>query len=109
MSTLSAPAGTAQYVLTLDCPDSPGLVHQISGVLLKHGADIIDNRQFSDRLHQQAAADWTSRTGTSSCACISAPRAGQKRWPAFILTLSRWPSGTACGGNCARTGKSGVC
>lgn len=55
MSTLSAPAGTAQYVLTLDCPDSPGLVHQISGVLLKHGADIIDNRQFSDRLHLQGA------------------------------------------------------
>lgn len=56
MSTYSAPAGTAQYVLTLDCPDSPGLVHQISGALLRHGADIIDNRQFSDRLHQQAAA-----------------------------------------------------
>ncbi|MEV8183628.1 formyltetrahydrofolate deformylase [Specibacter sp. NPDC078692] len=57
MSTYSAPAGTAQYVLTLDCPDSPGLVHQISGALLRHGADIIDNRQFSDRLHQQAAAE----------------------------------------------------
>ena len=56
MGNPSEPAGTAQYVLTLDCPDSPGLVHQISGVLLAHGADIIDNRQFSDRLHLQAIA-----------------------------------------------------
>lgn len=56
MSNPYEPAGTAQYVLTLDCPDSPGLVHQISGALLTHGADIIDNRQFSDRLHLQAIA-----------------------------------------------------
>jgi formyltetrahydrofolate deformylase len=45
---------TAQYVLTLDCPDSPGIVHRLSGVLLDHGADIIDNRQFSDRQHLRA-------------------------------------------------------
>ena len=56
MSTPSLQAGTEQYVLTLDCPDSPGLVHEISGVLFTHGADIIDNRQFSDRLHLQAIA-----------------------------------------------------
>ena len=53
MDTLPAaqPPECAQYVLTLDCPDTPGLVHRISGVLLEHGCDIIDNRQFSDRLH----------------------------------------------------------
>ncbi|MGA7206556.1 MAG: formyltetrahydrofolate deformylase [Specibacter sp.] len=51
MSEVETRPGTAQYVLTLDCPDSPGLVHQISGVLFSHGADIIDNRQFSDRQH----------------------------------------------------------
>ena len=56
MSNPPVQPGTDQYVMTLDCPDSPGLVHEISGVLFKHGADIIDNRQFSDRLHLQAIA-----------------------------------------------------
>ncbi|MCU6481036.1 MULTISPECIES: formyltetrahydrofolate deformylase [Arthrobacter] len=42
---------SAQYVLTLDCSDCPGIVNQLSGVLLGQGADIIELRQFSDRLH----------------------------------------------------------
>ncbi|MDJ0314914.1 formyltetrahydrofolate deformylase [Arthrobacter sp. H35-D1] len=45
---------TADYVLTLDCPDAPGIVHSLSGVLLDAGCDIVDNRQFSDRQHLRA-------------------------------------------------------
>lgn len=56
MGALGEPVETAQYVLTLDCPDSPGIVHQVSGVLLGQGADIIDVRQFSDRQHLRAVA-----------------------------------------------------
>jgi formyltetrahydrofolate deformylase len=55
MSALSARTPeAAQYILTLDCPDRPGIVNQISGALLGRGADIIDIRQFSDRQHLQA-------------------------------------------------------
>ncbi|WP_315914856.1 formyltetrahydrofolate deformylase [Arthrobacter sp. lap29] len=54
----SAEAGerSSQYVLTLDCPDSTGLVHTVSGFLLERGADIIDNLQFSDRRHLDQGA-----------------------------------------------------
>ncbi|MEV0283764.1 MULTISPECIES: formyltetrahydrofolate deformylase [unclassified Kribbella] len=41
---------TLEHVLTLDCPESPGIVHAVSGFLLDHGCDIVDNQQFGDRL-----------------------------------------------------------
>ncbi|MFD1214057.1 formyltetrahydrofolate deformylase [Arthrobacter sp. GCM10027362] len=43
-------AGTEQ-VLTLDCPERPGIVHAVSGFLLEHGGDILDIKQFGDRRH----------------------------------------------------------
>ena len=36
------------YVLTLDCPERPGIVHAVTGVLLKHGGDIVELKQFDD-------------------------------------------------------------
>lgn len=38
-----------EHILTLDCPESPGIVHAVSRFLLDHGSDIIDNHQFGDR------------------------------------------------------------
>jgi formyltetrahydrofolate deformylase len=46
------PTATAEHVLTLDCAESPGIVHAISGFLLDHGCDIIDNKQYGDRSEQ---------------------------------------------------------
>lgn len=39
-----APTG----ILTLSCPDRPGLVHAVSGFLLEHGANIVESAQFGD-------------------------------------------------------------
>jgi len=36
------------YVLTLSCPDKPGIVHAVSGLLLEHGANIEEAAQFND-------------------------------------------------------------
>lgn len=36
------------YVLTLRCPDRPGIVHAVSGFLVKHGGNIIESQQFGD-------------------------------------------------------------
>ncbi|MFJ5957842.1 formyltetrahydrofolate deformylase [Paenarthrobacter sp. NPDC092416] len=49
--TSVTPAGktTVEHVLTLDCPEGPGIVHAVSGFLLEHGCDIIDNKQYGDR------------------------------------------------------------
>jgi formyltetrahydrofolate deformylase len=44
----TAPAG--DYVLILTCPDRPGVVHAVSGFLVRHGGNIIESQQFGDRL-----------------------------------------------------------
>jgi formyltetrahydrofolate deformylase len=40
-----------EHVLTLDCPERPGIVHAVSGFLLEHGGNILDIKQFGDRRH----------------------------------------------------------
>ncbi|WP_269045922.1 formyltetrahydrofolate deformylase [Paenarthrobacter sp. Z7-10] len=40
------PAG---FVLTLDCAESPGIVHAVAEFLLNHGCYIIDIKQFGDQ------------------------------------------------------------
>lgn len=47
-SVLTAPS-TTELVLTLDCPEKPGIVHAVSGVLLEHGCNIVELTQFDDR------------------------------------------------------------
>ncbi|GAA2140916.1 formyltetrahydrofolate deformylase [Nocardioides koreensis] len=42
----SMPAG--DFVLVLDCPDRPGIVHAVSAFLLEHGGNILESQQFGD-------------------------------------------------------------
>ena len=42
----SNPAG--DFVLVLDCPDRPGIVHAVSGFLLERGGNILESQQFGD-------------------------------------------------------------
>ena len=39
-----------EYVLTLSCPDSAGLVHAVSGFLVRNSGNILESQQFDDRL-----------------------------------------------------------
>ncbi len=39
----------ASYILTLSCPDRPGIVHAVSALLAGAGANILDSAQFGDR------------------------------------------------------------
>jgi formyltetrahydrofolate deformylase len=39
------------YVLTLSCPDRPGIVHAVTSFLLRHGGDIRESQQLGDRQH----------------------------------------------------------
>ena len=41
-----------EFVLTLDCAESPGIIHAVSEFLLAHGCNIIDIKQFGDRQEQ---------------------------------------------------------
>lgn len=36
------------YILTLSCPDKPGIVHSVTGVFASYSINIIDLQQFSD-------------------------------------------------------------
>jgi len=38
-----------QFVLTLLCPDRPGIVHAVSGLLVQHDGNILESQQFNDR------------------------------------------------------------
>jgi formyltetrahydrofolate deformylase len=38
----------APYILRIDCPDEPGLVHKISGVLFNAGYNVLSNQEFVD-------------------------------------------------------------
>jgi formyltetrahydrofolate deformylase len=40
--------GGPQHVLTLSCDDRRGIVHAVSGVLLRQGCNILDSQQFGD-------------------------------------------------------------
>ncbi len=45
----SNPSG--DFVLIVDCPDRPGIVHAVSGFLVTHGGNIVESQQFGDRLN----------------------------------------------------------
>lgn len=38
----------ATYVLTLTCPDRPGIIHAVAGALLDLGANVLEQAQFTD-------------------------------------------------------------
>jgi formyltetrahydrofolate deformylase len=42
-----SPAPT-HWILTLSCPDQPGIVHAVAGMLAEHGGNITESQQFGD-------------------------------------------------------------
>ncbi len=46
---MSETPGTGlQFVLTLSCPDKPGIVYAVSSFLVQHSANIIDSQQYGE-------------------------------------------------------------
>ena len=45
---MSAEQPHPAYVLTIDCPDRPGIVHAVSALLVERGGNIVESQQFSD-------------------------------------------------------------
>jgi formyltetrahydrofolate deformylase len=55
-SSPAAPDDTAaspEYVLTIACPDRPGIVYAVSSFLVQHFGNIVDSQQFDDRIEQR--------------------------------------------------------
>jgi formyltetrahydrofolate deformylase len=51
MSLTSSGAGVpaGDFVLTITCPDRPGIVHAVTGFLVEHSGNIIESQQYDDR------------------------------------------------------------
>src|SRR6188472_996687 len=47
-SSATATAGN-EFVLTIVCPDRPGIVHAVTGFLVEHGGNILESQQYDDR------------------------------------------------------------
>jgi formyltetrahydrofolate deformylase len=45
-----ATAEPTHWVLSLSCPDRPGIVHAVAGLLAEHGGNITESQQFGDQL-----------------------------------------------------------
>ena len=41
------------FVLTLSCPERPGIVHAVTSFLFGHGCDIVEHQQFDDAIRGQ--------------------------------------------------------
>ena len=39
-----------RFILTLSCPQRPGIVHAVTAFLFGHGCDIVEHQQFDDPL-----------------------------------------------------------
>src|SRR6516164_1966515 len=37
-----------EFILTLSCPDKPGIVYAVSSFLVQHSANIIDSQQYGE-------------------------------------------------------------
>lgn len=48
MTSTAADDSAPRHILTLKCPDAPGIVHTVSGALLGVGGNILENAQFSE-------------------------------------------------------------
>jgi formyltetrahydrofolate deformylase len=48
--SLFGPTDPTEFILTLACPDTKGIVHSVSGLLYQAGCNILDSQQFGDVL-----------------------------------------------------------
>ena len=47
-AALVTDSDATHWILTLSCPDGPGIVHAVAGVLAEHGGNITESQQFGD-------------------------------------------------------------
>ena len=77
------------FILTLSCPERPGIVHAVTAFLFGHGCDIVEHRQFDDPIRHALflRTEFVAR-GDTTPTPRSCPRPSDRRWP----TSSRWTS-----------------
>jgi len=49
MTIATSTEAAGDFVLTLSCPDRPGIVHAVTTFLMRHGGNIMESQQFGDQ------------------------------------------------------------
>ncbi len=67
-SSANAGLPSGDFVVILDCPDQPGIVHAVSGFLFQRGGNIVESQQFFDRLNGRffMRIDFSMRDGATA-------------------------------------------
>jgi formyltetrahydrofolate deformylase len=85
--------GRNDFVLTLLCPDRPGIVHAVSGFLLEHSGNIVQSQQFGDSETGRFFMRVRVQT-TDPAADLDALRAGfESVADRFEMTWELWSAG----------------
>ena len=59
------------HLLRIACPDAPGIVHAVTGVLVRHGSNVVSNHEFVDP-HAEHFFMRTAFTGVDDAAAVEA-------------------------------------
>jgi formyltetrahydrofolate deformylase len=87
-----SPAAT-DYVLTLTCPDQPGIVHAVSGFLVGAGGNIVESQQYGDS--ETGRFFMRVRFETATAAAPESLRAAfDEVARRFSMGWELWPAGT---------------
>ena len=101
-SVADQPAMAAgQFVLTLSCPDRPGIVHAVAAYLHGSGCNILDSQQFADvpanhffmRVQVEVLGGTPPEDDRPRCGPASCPSPTSSAWTG---TCTTWASGRAC-------------
>lgn len=82
------------YIFTLECDERPGITHAVTGVLLNHGGDIKEFKQFDDQYSQRLFLRIDFSLQDESAEAVEALRADFDEIGAKFNANSRlWPQG----------------
>lgn len=83
----------AEYVLTLSCPDRPGVVAAVSSLLSRHGCNITESQQFGDRESERffMRVQFTAPVGEDEVRAGFAALASDLRMEFQLRDLARKP------------------
>jgi formyltetrahydrofolate deformylase len=79
------------FVLKLSCPDGPGIVHAVTGVLVATGSNILSSAQYGDADHQRffMRIAFESPTGLEALREAFAPLASERQMDWELVDAAR--------------------
>lgn len=90
--TLTEPRSASDFVLTLRCPDRPGIVHAVAGFLVENAGNIIESQQFGDAETGRFFMRVHFETATATAVDVMREHFSEVA-TSFEMTWELWPAG----------------